>query len=244
MGRVGSLAPCGCCRLHPAATSPLPPQPKMRTTHARIPHELQTLAAMAQNIVAEARARAEAEAEDDVDEEDYSDAEEEEDGGLSGSDGEGGGVGGGGGGGGTQAVRRKQTPRAPLETVLSVNEVTLQHCVLKAVLTVLDSAPGLDWVLAHEQAMVDIFASVQVIRWCPVCDPSSERRGQHRSSQSVPRESRPRSSVDHALARSGIRPAAAHGQALRYRHLALLLARAWGPGQAALHAVGRGGEMA
>jgi hypothetical protein len=36
--------------------------------------------------------------------------------------------------------------------LLSVNEVTLQHCVLKAVLTVLDSGPGLQWVLGENSS--------------------------------------------------------------------------------------------
>ena len=65
------------------------------------------------------------------------------------------------------------------EAVLTVNEVTLQHCVLKAVLTVLDSGPGLQWVLgaggsgggerdgeegedtANEDAFASIFENIQ-----------------------------------------------------------------------------------
>jgi hypothetical protein len=60
-----------------------------------------------------------------------------------------------------------------------VSEVTLQHCVLKALLAVLDSGPGLAWVLAAPQgtdsgdggddggsghtAFEDIFLNIQVI---------------------------------------------------------------------------------
>jgi hypothetical protein len=46
--------------------------------------------------------------------------------------------------------------------VLSANEVMLQHCVLKAVLTVLDSEPGLEYILDHEGVLASIFTSIQV----------------------------------------------------------------------------------
>lgn len=48
------------------------------------------------------------------------------------------------------------------EMVLSANEVMLQHCVLKAVLTVLDSEPGLEYILDHEELLASIFTSIQV----------------------------------------------------------------------------------
>ena len=59
--------------------------------------------------------------------------------------------------------------------ISQVSEVTLQHCVLKALLTVLDSGPGLCWVLSNSRetsnggedngdyaALEDIFLSIQV----------------------------------------------------------------------------------
>lgn len=51
-------------------------------------------------------------------------------------------------------------PAAP--TVLTANEVTLQHCVLKAVLTVLDNQHGLSYVLSHEDVLASIFTAIQV----------------------------------------------------------------------------------